>query len=68
MGALDMRFEDRGEGLRVIIVFSRGGIAEIYESQLAWVSESEAELVRAGKLRLGESFDYVDRGWWHVIW
>lgn len=43
LGALDMRFEDRGEGPRVIIVWSRGGIPETYETQLTWVPEAEAE-------------------------
>ena len=68
LGALDMRFEDRGDGPLVIIVWSRGGIPETYETQLTWVPEATAECVRAGTLRLGESFEYVDRGWWRVFW
>lgn len=68
LGALDMRFERREEGPWVIIVWSRGGIPETYETQLTWVPEATAERVRAGGLRLGEDFEYVDCGWWHVFW
>ena len=68
LGALDMRFERSEDGPWVIIVWSRGGIPETYETQLTWVPEATAGRVRAGRLRLGETFEYVDRGWWRVFW
>ncbi len=63
LGALDMRLERREAGPWVIIGWSLGGIPETEETQLTRVPEATAERVRAGRLRLGEDFEYVDRGW-----
>jgi hypothetical protein len=68
LGALDIRFEKRQGGPLVIIAYSRGGLPETYETQLTWVSAATAERVRSGRDRLGESFEYIEDGWWWVIW
>ena len=68
LGALDIRFEDRQGGALVIVTYSRGGIPETYETQLTWAPAATAERVRAGHDRLGESFEYLDHGWWWVFW
>ena len=68
LDALDIRFEAMPDGPWVRIVYDRRGIAETYETQLAWVPEESASRIRAGRGRLGESFTYIDRGWWWVFW
>lgn len=68
LGALDIRFEDLQGGSLVLITFSRGGVAETYETQLTWAPTEIAERVRAGRYRLGEYFEYIDAGWWWVFW
>jgi len=68
LGALDIRFENRQGGTLAIIAYSRGGLSETYETQLTWASAETAEIVRAGRDRLGESFEYIDDGWWWVFW
>ena len=68
LGALDIRFEDTQGGALVIVTYSRGGIAETYETQLTWAPAATAERVRSGRDRLGESFEYLDQGWWWVFW
>ena len=68
LGALDIRFEASSDGPWVQITYGRGGLPETYAHQLVWVPEDSAMHIRAGLDRLGEHFNYIDRGWWRVCW
>lgn len=68
LGAIEIRFEQRGGASCPVVVFHRWGLGETYEEQLAWVPDDVAADVRASRLRLGEGFEFLADRWWWVWW